>query len=134
MLSYRPESNEWALWCPARRASNGTMRKSVLHATIKVRCDIRHARAHGGGVSLCFAGAREPGRGQLLSYFFLVPLQATADGLLPRGQATCSAAAVRTARERHVSLVNPVLLSILTDSLARSSIKHLRVNSRCLYK
>ena len=29
---------------------------------------------------------------------------------------------------------NPVLLSILTDSLARSSITHLRVNSRCLYK
>ena len=28
--------------------------------------------------------------------------------------------------------LNPVLLSILTDSLARSSIKHLRVNSRCL--
>ena len=27
---------------------------------------------------------------------------------------------------------NPVLLSTLTDSLARSSIKHLRVNSRCL--
>ena len=27
---------------------------------------------------------------------------------------------------------NPVLLSILTDSLARSSIIHLRVNSRCL--
>ena len=27
---------------------------------------------------------------------------------------------------------NPVLLSILTDSLTRSSIKHLRVNSRCL--
>ena len=29
---------------------------------------------------------------------------------------------------------NPVLLSILTDSLARGSIKHLRANSRCLYK
>ena len=27
---------------------------------------------------------------------------------------------------------NPVLLSILTDSPARSSIKHLRVHSRCL--
>ena len=27
---------------------------------------------------------------------------------------------------------NPVLLSLLTDSLARSSIKHLRVHSRCL--
>ena len=27
---------------------------------------------------------------------------------------------------------NPVLLSLLQDSLARSSIQHLRVNSRCL--
>ena len=31
-----------------------------------------------------------------------------------------------------LSVLNPVLLSILTDSLARSSRKHLRVNSRCL--
>ena len=34
--------------------------------------------------------------------------------------------------ERPLVSSNPVLLSKLTDSLARSSIKHLRVNSRCL--
>ena len=36
--------------------------------------------------------------------------------------------------ERPLVSSNPVLLSKLTDSLARSSIEHLRVNSRCLYK